>query len=174
MSIFGYGIVMTVKAYVFNSYGYSLSNMVSPFSSGDDYRDVDYTGKVVVDFPPFSQIGEICNYYNANGVKFFLYIPAVCDLVAVSSYGTVIDTNVILVDEQLLERGISFVTNMETGSPKPILKTSPTFRSNLLSSNSGKRAEKTRQLNTFSTNVEKISLWLSDDYVTEEHTVGRS
>lgn len=174
MSIFGNGIIMTVKAYVFNSYGYNLNDMLAPFSSGDDYRDVDYTGKVVVDFPPFSQIGEICNYYNANGVKFFLYIPAVCDLVAVSSYGTVIDTNVILVDEQLLERGISFVTNMETGSPKPILKTSPTFRSSLLLGNSVKRAEKTQQLNTFSGNVEKISLWLSDDYVVEEHTVNRS
>ena len=174
MSIFGYGIIMTVKAYVFNSYGYNLNDMLAPFSSGDDYRDVDYTGKVVVDFPPFSQIGEICNYYNENGVKFFLYIPAVCDLVAVSSYGTVIDTNVILVDEHLLERGISFVTNMETSSPKPILKTSPTFRSSLLSSNSVKRAEKMHQLDTFSSNVAKISLWLSNDYVTEEHTVDRS
>ena len=48
-----------------------------PFWPGGDYQRENYpAGCVVVDNPPFSILSQICRFYNAHGVKYFLFAPA--------------------------------------------------------------------------------------------------
>jgi len=56
-------------------YGVARSDMVRPFWPGADYESFDYSGRVVVDNPPFSILGKILRYYNDNGIKYFLFAP---------------------------------------------------------------------------------------------------
>ena len=49
---------------------------VRPFYPGGDYQKYDYpAGCVVVDNPPFSILSQICDWYNARGIPFFLFAP---------------------------------------------------------------------------------------------------
>ena len=48
---------------------------VRPFKPNGDYQKENYSGKVVIDNPPFSILSEICRWFVANGVKFFLFAP---------------------------------------------------------------------------------------------------
>lgn len=52
-------------------------NVVRPFYPNGDYQAVEY-GKndIVIDNPPFSIITPICKWYQEQGVKFFLFAPA--------------------------------------------------------------------------------------------------
>ena len=49
--------------------------IIRPFKPGGDYKSEDYTGKVVIDNPPFSILAEIKRFYNATGVPYFLFAP---------------------------------------------------------------------------------------------------
>lgn len=48
------GVYDAVREWVASEYGINASDIVRPFYPGGDYRAQDYTGKVVVDNPPFS------------------------------------------------------------------------------------------------------------------------
>lgn len=51
-------------------------NIVRPFYPGKDYQEYDYKPTdLVLDNPPFSLNAEIIRYYNAHGVKFFIFAP---------------------------------------------------------------------------------------------------
>ena len=59
------------------TYGVSRENFVRPFHPDGDYEAEDYPdGCVVVDNPPFSILSQICRFYDAHGVRFFLFAPA--------------------------------------------------------------------------------------------------
>ncbi|OZG51970.1 ParB-like nuclease [Pseudoscardovia suis] len=50
--------------------------IVRPFWPGADYGRVEYPGGcVVVDNPPFSILSKIIRFYQAHGVRFFLFAP---------------------------------------------------------------------------------------------------
>jgi hypothetical protein len=56
---------------------------VRPFFPGGDYQSFKYPkGCVVVDNPPFSIYAEIVRWYLANNIKFFLFAPALTQVVA--------------------------------------------------------------------------------------------
>ena len=58
-------------------YGFPLSSIVRPFWPGGDYQAFDYPdGCVVLDNPPFSILAKIVDFYQAHGVRFFLFCPA--------------------------------------------------------------------------------------------------
>ncbi len=58
-------------------YGFDRSRIVRPFWPGGDYTREKYPeGCVVLDNPPFSILSKIVKFYNANGVRFFLFAPA--------------------------------------------------------------------------------------------------
>ena len=107
-------IYSVVRDYVAERYGLDPGTFVRPFYPGGDYQAEDYTGKVVVDNPPFSILRKIMNYYNENGIKWFLFTPAMC---------TVIGTNyrdkmhICLGADVTYENGAtvrtSFATNLE-------------------------------------------------------------
>lgn len=51
--------------------------IVRPFWPGADYERAEYPdGCVVVDNPPFSILAKIIRFYQAHGVRFFLFAPA--------------------------------------------------------------------------------------------------
>lgn len=50
--------------------------IVRPFYPGGDYENYDYSeGCVVVDNPPFSIFAKILDFYQARGIRFFLFAP---------------------------------------------------------------------------------------------------
>ena len=52
------------------------AEIVRPFWPGGDYEAFDYPdGCVVIDNPPFSIISKIVRFYDAHGVRFFLFAP---------------------------------------------------------------------------------------------------
>ena len=51
--------------------------IVRPFWPGADYERAAYPdGCVVVDNPPFSILAKIIRFYQAHGVRFFLFAPS--------------------------------------------------------------------------------------------------
>lgn len=113
-----------VAGFVSEEYGVRREQMSRPFFPSGDYKREDYAGMVVVDNPPFSIISEICRFYNAHNVKFFLFAPALtlfsraqnetccaipCGVTITYDNGAVVNT--------------SFLTNLE--SPDVKVKTSP-------------------------------------------------
>lgn len=50
--------------------------IVRPFYPGGDYENYKYPKNcIVVDNPPFSMSAKIRNFYNKNGIRFFLFAP---------------------------------------------------------------------------------------------------
>ena len=52
-------------------------SIVRPFYPGGDYKNYEYPENcVVVDNPPFSILSKIIRFYNATGIDYFLFAPA--------------------------------------------------------------------------------------------------
>lgn len=66
-------IMEIVEHYVETKFNVSRETMCRPFYPGGDYQHYDYTGKVVVDNPPFSMKAEVLRFYVKEGVPFFLF-----------------------------------------------------------------------------------------------------
>lgn len=64
-----------VADYVAKYYNKDRNTFCRPFYPGGDYKKEDYSGRIVVDNPPFSILTEIIRYYTANSVPFFLFAP---------------------------------------------------------------------------------------------------
>ena len=59
--------------------------IVRPFYPGGDYETVDYTGKVVIDNPPFSILSKIIKFYKERNIPFFLFAPRMTCLSGVTA-----------------------------------------------------------------------------------------
>ena len=68
-------IYAIVREYVAETFNVNPDTFVRPFYPGGDYQKENYTGKIVVDNPPFSILAEIIDWYRENGVSFFLFSP---------------------------------------------------------------------------------------------------
>ena len=52
-------------------------NIVRPFYPGGDYENYDYKpNDIVIDNPPFSILAKIRRFYCNNGIRYFLFAPA--------------------------------------------------------------------------------------------------
>lgn len=174
-NVYSLAVRNCVKNHVLTTYSLTLSGYtaVEPFYNGDDYTTVDPTNEVVVDEPPFSQLMDILNYYRTNGVYFFLYIPALCDVTALTRHSrTLIDTGVPLTKRNDVTTFTSFITNLEPSNVK--LKTYPIFRGNLINANAAERVDRERKITIMKNELSDLMLYTSEDYVTNEHTVNRS
>ena len=69
-------IYEAVAGYVADHYGLDRNNFIRPFWPGGDYEKEDYSGKIAVDNPPFSILAKIRRFYLKNGIKYFLFAPA--------------------------------------------------------------------------------------------------
>ena len=66
-------VYKAVLDFVAEKYGVDRSSVIRPFWPGGDYQSEDYTGKVVVDNPPFSILKQIVNFYADRKIPFFLF-----------------------------------------------------------------------------------------------------
>ena len=106
-------IYAVVKNWATERYCLSDAEVLRPFYPGGDYKAVTYDGdSVVIDNPPFSIISEICEWYVQNGVRFFLFAPALT-LLGIGRGGlNYVACGAPIVFENGANISISFVTNM--------------------------------------------------------------
>lgn len=89
-----------------------------PFYPGGDYENYDYTGKVVIDNPPFSLLAKIVKFYQERKIPFFLFAPKLTSLSGVAgrmeNYTAVFlaASNGTLTYENGAKVPTAFVTNM--------------------------------------------------------------
>ena len=106
-------IYAVVKDWAVDRYGLSGAEVLRPFYPGGDYKAVTYDeNAVVIDNPPFSIISEICDWYVQNGVRFFLFAPALTLLSIGRGSLNYIACGAHVVFENGANISISFVTNM--------------------------------------------------------------
>lgn len=91
--------------------------IVRPFYPGGDYENEDYTDAVVVDNPPFSIFTQIIDFYNKEGIPFFLFAN---HLTIFSSVNSRENTTAIIIDYAVefsngAKVNTGFVTNMMPG-----------------------------------------------------------
>lgn len=88
---------------------------IRPFKPEGDYQKEDYTGKVVIDNPPFSILAEIVRWFSERDIKFFLFTN---HLTLLGNAHDVPMTRVLVGAAITYENGAkvntSFVTNMDS------------------------------------------------------------
>lgn len=66
-----------IQDWVCKRYGIDPACIVRPFFPGGDYVNYDYPdGCLVLDNPPFSILTEICRFYLARNIHYFLFAPS--------------------------------------------------------------------------------------------------
>ena len=107
-------IYEAVASWVSGEYGIKREDMVRPFYPGGDYRREEYPeGCCVVDNPPFSILAEIIRFYDTEGIRFFLFAPALTLFSSSSSCVTCITLGVSVTYENGANVSTSFVTNLD-------------------------------------------------------------
>ena len=107
-----------VADWVANEYGLSRANFVRPFYPGGDYQKERYKkSDIVVDNPPFSIMAEILDFYNKNGIRYFLFGPHLTLFSSSISRCTVLPVGVTVTYANGANVCTSFLTNLE---PKDI------------------------------------------------------
>lgn len=103
-----------VADWVANEYKVSRADFVRPFYPGGDYQKEKYKkSDIVVDNPPFSILAEILDYYNKNGIKYFLFAPALTICGTASDRCTWLGIGVAVTYANGANVSTSFLTNLE-------------------------------------------------------------
>ena len=115
-------IYQAVLDWVRAEYSLGDAEIVRPFFPGEDYQARTYpAGCVVVDNPPFSILNEIVTFYLAEGVRFFLFAPALtCINLLGRHMGRVccICAGVSITYENGADVNTSFVTNLDASAAR--------------------------------------------------------
>ena len=104
-----------IKDWACKKYGIDPGKIARPFYPDGDYEAFDYSsGCVVLDNPPFSILAQICKFYLARDIPFFLFAPS---LTAFSGKETAMRVTHILCDANIVyDNGAivrtAFVTNL--------------------------------------------------------------
>ena len=105
-------IYEVVADYVAEHYKVNKKDFVRPFYPGGDYQKEKYKkSSVVVDNPPFSIISEICRWYQAHNIKFFMFAPTLTVMGIREAQKVVLGNSIIY--ENGAGVNTSFVTNMD-------------------------------------------------------------
>ena len=106
----------SIREWVVSEYKIKAEDIVRPFYPGGDYQAQDYTGKVVLDNPPFSILAEIIDFYLDHDIPFFIFAPAL----TLFNYGNRIERGLCLVAcyvtityENGAKIKTSFITNLD-------------------------------------------------------------
>ena len=103
-----------VVGWVETEYGVDRKDFVRPFYPGGDYEHYKYPKDcIVVDNPPFSILSQILNFYKDNGIKFFLFAPALTLFSSSSSSACAVGAGGQVVYENKANVSTSFLTNLE-------------------------------------------------------------
>ena len=94
-------------------YGLGNRQIVRPFYPGGDYQLFYYPdGCVVVDNPPFSILSKILDWYNAEGIDYFLFAPALTVISTAGQRANSIITDSSIIYENKANVKTAFVTNL--------------------------------------------------------------
>lgn len=139
-------VMEVVNNYVASRYGRDASRFVRPFYPDKDYKTEEYPdGCTVVDNPPFSILSSIIDYYQANGVPFFLFGPKDSVLQAVHKCAVLcLDSTMTFHNGANIN--INFFTNLE---PAGRLRNDPGFRKELAAANLKAIQRKVRRPHVF-------------------------
>ena len=115
-----------IAGWVCREYGVSRDDFIRPFYPDNDYTAFDYTGKIVVDNPPFSILGQIITYYDEHNVKFFLWCPLLTSMKHSIKNCCYICCDNTITYENGAEVNTAYLTNLE---PHEIqIRTAPDLR----------------------------------------------
>ena len=114
-----------IRDWVCREHGVGPAKIVRPFYPGGDYESEEYpAGCCVLDNPPFSILSQICAFYLARNIQFFLFAPS---LTAFGSRTNVMrlchivcDANITYANGAVVRT--AFATNLESGC---IARTAP-------------------------------------------------
>lgn len=109
-------IYNAVADWVAKKYGVDRSTFCRPFYPGGDFEHYDYTGKIVVDNPPFSILSKIVKFYVDKGVLFYLFAPSITSITDSSERCTAIVVGGSVTYENGATVATSFLTNLEPHS----------------------------------------------------------
>lgn len=119
-------IYEAVKAWTMKRYGLPENvQVIRPFMPGGDYQAEEYPeGCVVIDNPPFSILSKIVDWYQAHGVKFFLFANGLtCGNVAWKRDGvTAVTAGITINFDNGAGVNVNFLTNM---SPDLLTESAP-------------------------------------------------
>ena len=102
-----------VRDYVCARYGVDPGAIVRPFWPGADYTACDYPeGCTVLDNPPFSILSRIVRFYCQNGIRFFLFCPALTPFNLITEETTVLCTSAQIIYENGANVPTSFIHNL--------------------------------------------------------------
>lgn len=102
-----------IAGWVCREYGVNRDDFIRPFYPGNDYTAFDYTGKIVVDNPPFSILGQIITYYDEHNVKFFLWCPLLTSMKRSTQNCCFICCDNRITYENGAEVNTAYLTNLE-------------------------------------------------------------
>lgn len=136
-------------------YGLDRSNFVRPFYPGGDYENQDYTGKIVVDNPPFSILSKIIDFYMEHGIRFLLFAPTLCGLTRYADKCTVFPTGADIEYENGAVIATSFVTNLDPHEIRA--RTVPALYGAVTAANDATRKEKRRAVPKYSYPLELVT-----------------
>ena len=107
-------VMDVVNEYVEHRYNVSRETFVRPFWPGGDYESEDYTGKIVVDNPPFSILAKILRFYQERDVPFFLFCSGLTGIYHAKKPGiTYVAIGADIEYENGAKVRTAFLTNME-------------------------------------------------------------
>jgi hypothetical protein len=129
-------------------YGLDKADFVRPFFPGEDYEKQDYTGKIVVDNPPFSMLSKIIDFFCMYDVRFLLFSPTLSGLVRYSDKCTVFPTGADIEYENGAVVPTSFVTNLDP--PEIRARTVPELYAAVTAANDENRKQKQKSLPKYS------------------------
>lgn len=117
-------VYKAVRDWACTEYGIEPGSIVRPFYPDGDYEHFEYPeGYTVLDNPPFSILSKIVRFYQAHGVPFFLFAPALTTINYVATPGVcAICCDGRVVYENGANVRTNFVTNLE---PDTAARTAP-------------------------------------------------
>ena len=136
-------------------YNLNRADFVRPFKPGGDYAKENYSGKIVVDNPPFSILSDIVKFYCENGIKFLLFCPTLTGIVRYADLCTAFPTGVDVTYENGAVISTSFVTNLDPHEIRA--RTVPSLYAAVKKANDEVRKEQTKELPKYSYPLELIT-----------------
>ena len=143
-------VYKAVRGWVFKRYDLPAdTTILRPFWPGADYTRADYPeGCVVLDNPPFSIVSRIVEWYQARGIRFFLFAPYLSNIGIGKGTGC---GHVIAPWSVRYENGAevptAFVTNL---APEIVAESAPDLRALVKEADEQSRKEAARVLPKYS------------------------
>ena len=138
-----------VASWVEKEYGVKRSKFARPFYPGGDYQRENYPeGCIVVDNPPFSILSEILNWYNDNGVRFFLWAPTLTLFSSSCAVACAIPCACKTTYENGAVVNTSFLTNLE--DPMLRVRTAPELVKAVMAADEEIREQQKKELPKYS------------------------